>query len=1155
MNQFLLHILSIRSSLSRFLSIQSGKSRLLLIALCLLAIYGWRLIEAKMTASEAPTKREVARARLSEQASIQAAGWGNPWIGLSDGRELMTHYVGPQHLVEAIEKNEARPLSLASADFDEDGVADLVCGYEHQGRGIVVLHRGNADSIYPNSLEAQQRRASGAFTDAPFLSPARVFASSDAADLIGAGDFDADGHWDVVVASRGSDRLNLLSGDGRGVLSEAKQIELPGAVTAMTVGEINRRDGLDDLVVGVAEADGAKAMVFEGPEGALRSRPEIFDLPAEATSLALGQLDDEYAIDLAVAAGNQLMIAHGRDRKLSLDSIRQAEVPLPDISRWALPYAVNSIAVGDFTGDNDHDIAALCEDGSARLLMTNGRRSKALARSAWSDAARLVRIRVSSASADDLAVVDSKSARLDILGGRAESVGTPHTLASVSLDARSEIIDVLPARLNSDALSDLIALTKDSGLIVAMTEPQAVFTVTNTNDIGAGSLRQALLNANSSGGLDTITFNIASGVQTIKPSSELPAITSPVTIDGTTQPGFAGVPLIEIDGSSAGTFADGLKIMSGSSAIRGLVINRFNTNGSSAIHIETQGSNIIEGNFLGVNAGGTQGLGGVGGSNGVTVNASSNNLIGGTTAQARNLISGNGGFGIEMRFNQSGNLVQGNFIGTDVTGRLSVGNAFTGVEILLSANNNTVGGTTAGARNIISGNRSRSGVTLANNARGNLVQGNFIGTNVTGAASVGNSFAGVEIATNTPDNTVGGTTAQARNIISGNGRSSPTGGYGVQMFSQFTTGNLVQGNFIGTDASGSAKLGNSNHGVGLEDGATGNTVGGAVEAARNVISGNKAAGVNIGIFNRLVTTRNTVQGNLIGTDALGAVDLGNDLNGVRVSANADGNMIVGNLIAFNKAAGVAIPNVEDGVNSVGIRISILGNSIVSNVGLGIDLGAAGETPNDPLDVDTGPNELQNFPALTSVTQSLIETAPGIAPAAAITISGTFNSTPNTTCNLQFFFGASCQSEGSQLIGSIPVFLGSTQVVTDGSGNAPFLFSFELPAGATGGWVNCTATNSTGNTSEFSRCIAVGTLPSPKPRITSVTRNGKKLFVDGQMFDSGAKILLNGSQQKTRYESATRLIGKKAGKKIKPGDRVQVRNPDGTLSNEVTYSPP
>src|SRR5439155_26949600 len=104
----------------------------------------------------------------------------------------------------------------------------------------------------------------------------------------------------------------------------------------------------------------------------------------------------------------------------------------------------------------------------------------------------------------------------------------------------------------------------------------STFTVLNTNDSGAGSLRQAILDANAAAGADVINFNIdGGGVQTIAPTSILPQITGAVTIDGTTQPGFAGSPIIELNGASASAFA-GLNITAGNSTVRGLVINRFN---------------------------------------------------------------------------------------------------------------------------------------------------------------------------------------------------------------------------------------------------------------------------------------------------------------------------------------------------------------------------------------------------------------------------------------------------------------------------------------------------------------------------------------------------------------------------------------------------
>src|SRR5882672_7721116 len=244
-----------------------------------------------------PAANQPARpARLSETASVHAAGRGNPTINLRDGYDLETSYVGPQELRRALEQNLAEPLSLASADFDEDGVPDLVSGYSYSGQGIVSLLRGNVDAIYPNAPEAKQRKAEGTFTDAPFLSPALAIDVGAEADFLGAGDFDADGHWDIVLASRGGTNLQFLAGDGKGNFAPEKEIALPGGVTAFTTGEINRRDGLTDIVDGNGGPDGPGVSVFEGPRGAMHARAERFSTPAAVTSLALGQLDDHYAM-------------------------------------------------------------------------------------------------------------------------------------------------------------------------------------------------------------------------------------------------------------------------------------------------------------------------------------------------------------------------------------------------------------------------------------------------------------------------------------------------------------------------------------------------------------------------------------------------------------------------------------------------------------------------------------------------------------------------------------------------------------------------------------------------------------------------------------------------------------------------------------------
>src|SRR5262249_39954041 len=237
-------------------------------------------------------------------------------------------------------------------------------------------------------------------------------------------------------------------------------------------------------------------------------------------------------------------------------------------------------------------------------------------------------------------------------------------------------------RLHLDALETRTLLT--------------TFVVGTTADSGAGSLRNAITLVNGDADPSSvIQFKINTGVQTISPASPLPAITHPGVIDGTTQPGFAGTPLIVLDGSSAGASANGLRITAGNSTVKELVISDF---GGAGISLETVGGNLIVGNYLGTDVTGSKGLGnGFGG----LITGAKHNTVGGTAAGAGNLISGNID-GIRIQISGSGNLVQGNRIGTDATGTKALANTEVGVFILTS--NNTVGGTAAGAGNTISGN-------------------------------------------------------------------------------------------------------------------------------------------------------------------------------------------------------------------------------------------------------------------------------------------------------------------------------------------------------------------------------------------------------------------------------------------------------------------
>ncbi|MDA0282651.1 MAG: DUF4347 domain-containing protein, partial [Planctomycetota bacterium] len=416
------------------------------------------------------------------------------------------------------------------------------------------------------------------------------------------------------------------------------------------------------------------------------------------------------------------------------------------------------------------------------------------------------------------------------------------------------------------------------------------FTVTNTNDSGSGSLRQAIIDANSLGGTDTINFNInGGGVERIRPNSALPTITDTIIINGWSQPGFSSTPLIELRGDTAGASVDGLTFSTTSdgSIVRGLVIYDYSRDG---ILVQSGADNItIQGNWIGTAGTGTIGDGN--GEDGIDLRGSSA-IIGGTGANEGNVITNNGNEGITIQGSGvTAHLIQGNIIGLDPDGSTGVGNTDVGIAII-SGSGNTIGGTTAAARNIISKN-----------------------------------FEGIEIN---------------------------------------TANNVVSGNYIGTDITGSLDRGNrSDDGVEIQSSASGNVIGG---------------------------------------EAVGA----------------------GNIIAFNAQNGV---NVVSGTDNAIVR-----NSIFSNTLLGINLATAGVTANDIGDGDTGANNLQNFPVLTSA----------VTNGTKINIAGSFNSNASTSYRIEFYSNTTGDGTG---YGEGQTLIGISDVTTNGTGEATFSSTFTAAVSA------------------------------------------------------------------------------------------------------------
>ncbi|MBT3252531.1 MAG: T9SS type A sorting domain-containing protein, partial [Candidatus Marinimicrobia bacterium] len=635
---------------------------------------------------------------------------------------------------------------------------------------------------------------------------------------------------------------------------------------------------------------------------------------------------------------------------------------------------------------------------------------------------------------------------------------------------------------------------------------QQIFTVNSTGDdmdanpgdgicddgTGDCTLRAAINEANATPGYNEIAFNMeGEGPHSFVPNLALPWITESVLLDGSSQPGYAGTPLIAINGSVAGT-SNGLVISTSHSTVKGLAVGHcglevgeewgsgilirngagnvvqgcfvgLNTTGSTAmgntigVYLENAkynliggltpesrnvisanywagidisapsegGKNHVLGNYIGLDHTGTTAIGNGGGINLYT----GGNLIGGPYPGAGNVISGNydNGLGLSLDGDEGEpNVISGNFIGTDHTGTLAVGNGNAGV--MVGSPGNIIGGSEATARNIISGNL--EGVTFAGEeAINNSVQGNYIGTDVSGNSALGNTSTGILILS--PNNHIGGTPPGAGNLISGNQWGGISIGYsgaplvangntvqgnligtdqsgtlaipnyfgviidesasnniggnvagsaniisgntlGVVIRGSAATDNTVSGNLVGTNLEGTEALGNDRWGIQMRSGASNNLIGGTSEAAANVIGGNGYGGVGIGWDG--VSTGNVVQGNIIGSDRSRTLNLANSRSGISIYGAATDNLIggdsdgAGNLIVNSELAGININSTNNEVNNRFSR-----NMMHSNGEIGIDLSLSssypytdGVTENDEGDGDDGPNHLQNFPASLNV---------------------------------------------------------------------------------------------------------------------------------------------------------------------------------------------
>lgn len=470
-------------------------------------------------------------------------------------------------------------------------------------------------------------------------------------------------------------------------------------------------------------------------------------------------------------------------------------------------------------------------------------------------------------------------------------------------------------------------------LLTALFSFSAIFTVTNTNDSGPGSLRQAILDANANFGADVIEFNITgTGPFVISPASGLPSIDEALTINGYSQPGATigsmasrSIQII-LSGAAAGSGVSGLTINDNNVTIAGLAINSFSRDGITVLN---GASNLfIWGNFIGTDATGfvylSNGVHGInlgdfgpGGSDAVIIGTNSDGI---NDTDEGNLITANFGDGI-LGWALTNSIISGNFIGSNRAGLSSgLGNGRNGIILTVFSTGNRIGTNGDGVNDLqelngIISNGGR-GILIAAGSNNNVVAGNIVGLTTTNAAA-GNLTGGLEIL-NSSNNRIGVDVTHVGAALESNIFSSNQGD-GVRLTAEDffglnfnTANNIIAGNYIGT-------------------------------APGNLSRGNTDKGIELNAEDNLQTTDNT-----IGSNNDGLADAGE-----------------ANIIAYNNIGiGANLPNpafpLE--VNNInGNKFSR--NSIHNNTTLGIDLNNDGITANDNGDADDGPNELFNFPVI------------------------------------------------------------------------------------------------------------------------------------------------------------------------------------------------
>lgn len=1003
-------------------------------------LFVWQTVGKLQSQKDAKTKqsddKEIPKSKekTDEKAvSIHSKGRGNPHINFMDGTDLIT----------SNDADGSPAKNLVSADFDSDGAADLMTA---DASGNLRFYRGNSRRIGDNAAKGFENEIR------PFDLTDKSFALNVSPDFLAAGDFNADGHPDILGAAKGANFLALLSGDGRGNFSQAQTVSINGNLTAFETGEIGRKDGQTDVAVAFTNKNGAFLAVFEHPESAFKHKPEIFKLPAPASEIKIGNLDEDFYADIAAASGNQLTIIHGRGQAYPWDLIPQLGIQRPKafVATRQMPFAISAMTVGRFGTKRGETLAILGADGNIYRLepnraekpsnnklkpemLLNTKRNLFLPSDAKvRNLAILTAPEISTEQAENggKMLFDSNEIEPGKFGEflQKKQLETAEKYKQMSKEERDKLL--------ADALSkkaEFKERAKQGYLRSIAGKPStlanwAIETLVSDSSLASASASNAsnkMLKVNvSNSNLDDILL-----VDSI--TNQIRLVSQPKTEN---QSPKTEITNLEVESNLKAV----LPMRLNTDALSDLVVLRENSSVPSVVMTAPMNTFVVTsdnetGDCQGANlcslrnaitlANQTPGVDSIFFSIGSATIAPESQLpviTEGVTISApinENLqplveISGT---------NLNGQIVDGLKIRTSNAAILGLAvNEFSGLYI--PETNSVLGG---------NGITIESTTLFPNNGN-NFIAVNYLGTDKTGSLDKGNGGAGLNIF-DADDNQI------SDNLISGNG-SPEVRGVGIVV----TAGNnnLFHGNIIGLNSLGTGKLGNSK-GV-LLTGAN-NNFGGDGAGQGNTVSGNneiydipnnlcQGRGLDVGVIFNLDTgeqlsLNNNLKGNRIGTNPSGTVGLGNCEGGISTSPYIQTN--IGsitqdgrNLVSDNGRGGISclvfsdLQQIPDEGGFCQIAGNNIGTDITGNIGIS----------NDGRNHPAGFFSLQGVVNIgNTITYSNVGAPGGTTPNGACT---GFCNLISGSEDVGFAYGTGLRATGYGTVGIFNNYIGTNQ-----SGNA------------------------------------------------------------------------------------------------------------------------